>query len=251
MRMIFNVGARRSGTYWLQRIVCAHPAVGEVPSETYVFSHGIAPLMERFQYDDRNSPEVGKVFADRGRLIESVRGLCDTVFGEFAEPGHSHVAERTPWHVFHLALIAEVYPDARFVHIVRDGRDAVRSLVAQPWGPATVADAAEEWRSSVSAGRDAAPGLGDRFIEVRYEDLLADRRSMIERIYTHLGLEGGLDEALAAAGEVSNLGSHDRRVGAGKWRDGWRRRDVRDFDRVAGELLRALGYDQGAGVSAG
>ena len=46
--MIFNAGARRSGTYWLQRITCAHPAVAEVPSETYIFSHGIAPLMERF-----------------------------------------------------------------------------------------------------------------------------------------------------------------------------------------------------------
>ena len=249
--MIFNVGARRSGTYWLQRIVCAHPAVGEVPSETYVFSHGIVPLMERFQHSDRDSQEVGRVYADRERLIAAIRNLCDTVFGEFAADGQTHVAERTPWHVLHLPLIAEVYPDARFVHIVRDGRDAARSLVAQPWGPGTVAEAAEEWRDSVAAGLSAAPELGERLIEVRYEELLADPRPVIERIYAHLGLEGGLDEAMAAAGEVANLGRQDGRVGSGKWRDKWRRRDVRDFDRVAGDLLRSLGYDQGAGVSAG
>ena len=130
--MIFNVGARRSGTYWVQRIVCAHPSVAEVPSETYVFSHGIAPLMERFQHEDRGAQEVGRVYADRERLIGAVRALCDAVFGEFAQAGERHVAERTPWHVLHLPLIAEVYPDARFVHVVRDGRDAVRSLVAQP-----------------------------------------------------------------------------------------------------------------------
>lgn len=41
--MIFNVGSRRSGTFWLQRIVCAQPTVAGVPSETHLLSHGIAP----------------------------------------------------------------------------------------------------------------------------------------------------------------------------------------------------------------
>jgi len=249
--MIFNVGSRRSGTYWLQRITCAHPAVAEVPSETYVFSHGIAPLMERFQHEERGSQEVGKVYADRGRLIAAVRNLCDTVFGEFARSGEAYAAERTPWHVYHLPLIAEVYPDASFVHIIRDGRDVARSIVAQPWGPDGVKDAAEEWRSSVAAGRAAAPLLGDRLLEVHYEDLLADPRAQVARLYSHHGLEGGLDEALAAAGEKANIGRHDKRVGSGKWREGWSRRDLRDFEAAAGDLVRELGYDQGAGVSAG
>jgi hypothetical protein len=243
--MIFNVGARRSGTYWLQRIVCAHPAVAEVPSESYVFSDGIAPLMERFQHDDPDSQEVGRVYADRERVIAAVRSLCDAVFGEFADDGQTHVAERTPWHVYHLSLIGEVYPDARFVHIVRDGRDVVRSLIAQHWGPGTVTEGADEWCSSVLAGRDGAHELGERLLEVRYEALLSDPRPVIERIYAHLGLEGGIDEAMAAAGEVTNLGLRDRRVGAEKWRQDWGRRELRDFDRVAGDLLRALGYDQG------
>ncbi len=242
--MIFNVGARRSGTYWLQRITCAHPAVAEVPSETYVFSHGIAPLMERFHHDpDYN--ETGQVFARRERVIAAVRDLCDTVFGEFVQEGQTHAAERTPWHVFHLPLIAEVYPDASFVHIIRDGRDAARSIVAQPWGPDSVKEAAEEWRSSVAAGRTAAAELGDRLLEVRYEEVLADPSSAISRIYDHHGLEGGLDEALEAAGAKANIGGHDKRVGAGKWREGWGRRDLRDFERVAGDQLRELGYAQG------
>lgn len=249
--MIFNVGARRSGTYWLQRITCAHPAVGEVPSETHVFSHGIAPLMERFQHEERGSREVGKVFADRDRLLTAVRNLCDTVFGEFVEPGQRYAAERTPWHVYHLPLIAEVYPDARFVHIVRDGRDVARSIVAQPWGPDTVPDAAEEWRSSVAAGRAAATALGDRLLEVRYEEALGDPRAAIERIHAHHGLDGGVEEALAAAGEQANVGPHDDRVGSGKWREGWGRRELREFDRAAGELLRELGYDQAVGPSTG
>ena len=91
--MIFNVGARRSGTYWLQRITCAHPAVAEVPTETYVFSHGIAPLMERFHHGDRDHVDVGLVYADRTKLIAAIRSLCDTVFGEFA----SEAGQQKEW----------------------------------------------------------------------------------------------------------------------------------------------------------
>lgn len=243
--MIFNVGARRSGTYWLQRIVCAHPTVAEVPSETYLFSHGIAPLRARFQHADRDDREMGSVFADREKVIAAIRSLCDTVFEEFARPGDTHIAERTPWHVEHLPLIAEIYPDARFVHIVRDGRDAVRSLVHWYWGPTTVRDAAAEWRRSVEAGRAAAPALGEKLLEVRYEDLLADLRESVERIYAHVGLVGSVASALEASEQADNIGPQDNRVGSGKWREAWSRRDLRDFDRVAGDLLRELGYDQG------
>lgn len=243
--MIFNVGARRSGTYWLQRIVCAHPAVAEVPSETYLFSHGIAPLRSLFQHDDRDNAEMGQVYADRARVVPAIRSLCDTVLGEFAGPGHTHIAERTPWHVEHLPLIAEIYPDARFVHIVRDGRDAVRSLVHWYWGPTTIRGAAEEWRRSVEAGLAAAPALGNRLLEVRYEALLANPRAGVERIYAHVGLEGSIESALAASEQADNIGPQDNCVGSGKWRAAWGRRELRAFDGVAGDLWRELGYDQG------
>ena len=49
-RMIFNVGARRSGPTGSSAFVTAHPEVAAVPSETHLFSHGIAPLFERFQH---------------------------------------------------------------------------------------------------------------------------------------------------------------------------------------------------------
>jgi hypothetical protein len=243
--MIFNVGARRSGTYWLQRIICAHPAVAEVPSETYLFSHGIAPLRARLQHEDPDDREMGSVYANREKAIEAIRALCDTVFEEFAGPGDTHIAERTPWHVEHLPLIAEIYPDARVVHIIRDGRDAVRSLVHWHWGPTTVADAAAEWRRCVEAGRAAAPVLGARLLEVRYEELLGDLRGGVERIYAHVGLEGSAEAALEASAQTDNIGPQDNRVGAGKWRENWGRRELRDFNRVAGDLLRELGYDQG------
>jgi len=76
-RMIFNVGSRRSGTFWLQRIVTAHPEVAAVPSETNLFSGGIATLFECFQHSLRSSAKVGEVYVERDATLDAVRDLCD------------------------------------------------------------------------------------------------------------------------------------------------------------------------------
>jgi hypothetical protein len=242
--MIFNVGARRSGTYWLQRIVCAHPDVAEVPSETHLFSHGLVPLLERFQHRDASAPDVGFVYADRAAVIGHLRALCDTVFDHFRE-GRRVVSERTPLHVNHLPVIHEIYPDARIVHIIRDGRDVARSLSRQEWGPGSVADAAREWEGSVRSGRGA--GLGEEiYREIRYERLLDDPGREIEALYAWLGLdpEAGLPPALDAARRRANIGPSSRGgVGVGKWRDEWEAADLAAFNEVAGPLLAELGYE--------
>lgn len=244
-RMIFNVGARRSGTYWLQRIVTAHPSVGSVPSETHLLSHGIAPLLERFHQNERDSSEVGSVYFERGRMIQAIRRLCDDVFGQFLEEGQERVAERTPLHVFHLAMIAEIYPDAKYVHIIRDGRDVARSIAAQDWGPQTVRDAAKEWRDSVLAGR--AAGLErDRYLEVRYERLLSDPEEEIASLYGWLGLRTTAEDLAPALSESRRAENVDRRgvrgVASEKWRSAFSPADLAGFIEVAGELLGELGY---------
>lgn len=243
-RMIFNVGARRSGTFWLQRIVTAHPRVSAVPSETHLFAEGVAPLFERFQHSLRSSSKVGQVYVDREQALDAVRDLCDVVFTAMLEPGSMRLAERTPMHVFHLDLIAEIYPDARFVHIIRDGRDAARSIAAQEWGPGGLEEAAAEWRDAVLAGRNAtlAPEL---YREVRYEDLLRNPAPTVTELYTWLGLEASdevIAEAIGEAGIGANLGGAPSGIGIAKWRDAYSPEELAAFDRVAGDLLEELGY---------
>src|SRR5437588_5130521 len=72
-RMIFLVGARRSGTNWLQRTLATHPAIVSVPSETHLFSHGIAPLAERFHHGAPTSTHTGAMYVDRQRLLGALR----------------------------------------------------------------------------------------------------------------------------------------------------------------------------------
>jgi len=245
-RMIFNVGSRRSGTFWLQRIVTAHPDVSAVGSETHLFSHGIAPLAARFHHAALGSAQVGTTFIERDVLLDGLRAFCDTVFEPMLEPGRERLAERTPLHALHTGLIRDIYPDARIVHIIRDGRDVVRSLLAQQWGPRKVAEAALEWRAAIETAR-AGAGNSDRYLEVRYEDLHADPVTRIAGLYRWLGMrvdDAILERALAEAGVERNLDPRNTPAGAGKWRAAFTPQDLEAFEAVAGDLLYGLGYER-------
>src|SRR4051794_8557731 len=168
-RVVFIVGARRSGTNWLERILTAHPAIVAMPTETYLFSHGIEPFSERFQHANPSAPSMGRTFMPREAFLDSVRDLVDRAFLETLErrdPSARYIAERTPWHASHLPLIADVYPDARVVNIVRDGRAVARSLLSMPWGPDTMEEAAAEWRDAIDDARRSAPLFGESYRDV-------------------------------------------------------------------------------------
>jgi hypothetical protein len=249
--MIFVVGARRSGTNWVQRIINAHPAVVGVPTETYLFSRVIRPLTERFHHGAAGSLSIGVIYMDHRAFLDAVRDLCDAVFLGFIEvqrPGAARLTERTPEHSTSLDLINELYPDASIVHIIRDGRDAVRSLASQHWGPTSIREAAEEWTESVTKARkDGADS--DRYIEVRYETLFADPAGEVRRLYELLDLEI-TDEILAAAlleADVPfNVDPRYTSVGVGKWAQRFSAEDLAEFDSVAGVVQAELGYDESA-----
>ncbi|HEU5033452.1 MAG TPA: sulfotransferase [Mycobacteriales bacterium] len=246
-RMVFLVGAQRSGTNWLHRMLAAHPEVVAIPGETQLFTLGLRALAQQVQHGAVGSASTATVYMDRMEFVAAVRAFCDAAFGGVArrlDPGAKRVLERSPNHVEHLDLIGAVYPDAWIVHLVRDGRDVARSLVSQPWGPGTVAEAAELWARSVRAARAAAPDLR-RYDEVRYEDLLADPAANLERVLGFLGLDAStpvVEKALGAAAPAYNTDSANPRIGAGKWQDEWTRADRQIFERVAGDVLAELGY---------
>ncbi len=247
--MIFLVGARRSGTNWLQRVVGAHPDVSLVPSETHLFSRGILPLRQRFHHSVRGSPGTSFLYMDEDDLLDALREFCDRALLPYlrAKPGASRLVERTPEHVMCLDLIAAIYPDAHVVHIVRDGRDVVRSLLSQTWpsAPKTVEAAAVEWRDSVEAAEAAAASV-PRLCTVRYEELLADPPRHLTGLYRWLGLPSDpaiVEAALIEADVRFNVDPAAPQVAMGKWRASFSETDLATFVREAGATMRRLGYD--------
>ena len=83
----------------------------------------------------------------------------------------------------------QVYlPEARFIHLIRDGRDVALSVLKQTWGPQTIEAAAEKWRSRVLRGRSQQPYLGF-YMEVKFEDLVLHTERELRRICEFIELE--------------------------------------------------------------
>src|SRR4051794_27962840 len=125
----FVVGCSRSGTTLLRALLDAHPLLA-VPPESHF---AVAPRLRRLGRDPW--------FRLWGIEPPDLRGLdvADAVRAVFAAyaaaQGKPRYADKTPHYVSHLPLLAERFPEARFVHVVRDGRDVALSLLEVPWGP--------------------------------------------------------------------------------------------------------------------
>src|SRR3712207_588613 len=138
-RVIFIEGAPRSGTTWLVHLLATHPQIAGVAAESHLFDFGVDTLFDNLE---RRNPRARGLagYVEREELVELVRDLCDGVLGAMrahVSPGADFVVEKTPSAFrpdgLDLERKADTYPDAWYVHIVRD-RDAVaRSLMRAPF----------------------------------------------------------------------------------------------------------------------
>jgi hypothetical protein len=178
-----------------------------------------------------------------------------------AAHGKERWGDKTPLYMQYLTRLERLFPDGRYVHLVRDGRDAARSFLQMPEGvvtrtwahPRSVADFACQWRTEVEAARRLGGRVGARYLEIRYEDLVAAPERELRRIcaFAELPFEQTM---LEYAGDIDVSGKpHQqslRRPPTPGLRD-WRRElppaDVRAFEEVAGDLLHELGYESSRG----
>lgn len=235
-RLVVVLGAARSGTTWLHRMITAHSRIaGTKTGETWLFPD-IAPL-----WDDVVRDSVGE-----DRVIAALRGFCDELLLAMRDavvPEASHVCEKTPATVWRLPMMARLYPDAYYVHVVRDGRDAVLSMANSGFADGDLKAAARTWADAVSRVRGGAADL-PRFREIRYEDLLADPAGVVTGLWDWLGIES--DDASVAeldirVGERVTPLEPTGDIGAGKWQS-LDRKQRREITSIAGGLLAELGY---------
>lgn len=150
---------------------------------------------------------------------------------------------------------AAFWPNAHFVHIIRDGRDLAASHLrtVPDWGYRSVARAAEEWKGIVEPPAALAPE--GRYLEIRYEDLVTTPADVLRRVTDFLGLSWS-DEVLRhstvshtllktpwghpAADAVSKPMTTNA---IGRYANDLAPVDIAEFEAIAGAALRRFGYD--------
>jgi Sulfotransferase family len=282
----FVVGATRSGTTLLRLMLDAHPEMA-IPSET----HFIPDLIKAYRLESATPERLCEVVTAHRRwgdfhlnpeeLLERFRALdpinpgdaARAFFRLYAErEGKTRWGDKTPGYVREMHRIESVLPEARFVHLVRDGRDVAVSVLGMNWGPSTVPEAAFRWKKRILRAREQAPRIG-HYVEIRYEDLVRDTESTLRRVCEFIELP--FDDAMLRYHEraADRLREKARDLDRGpekapqraearveshalateppdperieRWRIEMSREDRAVYEELAGDLLADLGYQVG------
>lgn len=238
---IFVVGAPRSGTSLLARMLDAHPAIG-LADELCFFDIVLAARREVPELDSAERierflellPHMDHVryWADGPALIEAAaarlradpcpsyaRFYRHLMEARAAALGARRFGEKTPWNVRHLEALEALFPNARFLHIVRDPRAVVASKRKLPRTSRDVVTNAVKWSIDVAAAgrwRDGSPARAARLLEIRYEDLVRSPEPVLRRVADFLG--EAFDRSMLAFAEAGALAFQDQ-----PWREGVRR----------------------------
>jgi hypothetical protein len=281
----FVVGATRSGTTLLRLMLDAHPGIA-IPSETHFIpelvgareKHGATreQMLELLTSHRRwgdftiEPAELAERWARIEPLTgaEAVRAFFQLYAEKQGKPG-ARWGDKTPGYVKSMREIQAYLPEARFIHLIRDGRDVAVSVLKQSWGPQSIEAAAEKWRSRVNRGRSQAPYLGF-YMEVKFEDLVLHTERELRRICEFIEID--FDERMLgyhetaeqrlqekarslprAHGEAQSaekrLASHAKTFEPpnpkliGTWRKRMDDADRAAYEALAGDLLDELGYE--------
>ena len=271
----FFVGAARSGTTLVRAMFDSHPELS-IPGESGFITRLGRRAPRRYERNGTFATEIfwSDLASHRGfqrwevdqaelraRLqqpgVQSFADAIRRIYEWYAGSHHkSRYADKTPNYVSDIPFLARLFPEAKFIHIVRDGRDvALSHLSISKWGPGTVEDAASEWRRRVEAGRRAGERLGPgRYLEVRYEDLVRDPESALKPVCDFIGLDFDAEMLWYFEKVESILGAdyplaHHQSVALPPtsnlrdWRSQMPRGQVARFEALAGSTLREMGYE--------
>jgi hypothetical protein len=265
-KLVFLVGAPRSGTTWLQLLLSRSPSV-VTTQETHLFNLFMRSMMVQWNYDRSTGAKIGLtnlLNEDEFRAI--LRSVSGFVFAKIAQgkPSATVILEKTPDHVNWWRQILDVWPDAHFIHLIRDPRSVVASLrvASKSWArqvfPPRISPNCERWISDVSNGRQIRLAT-DNYQEVTFEELISDGPEVLMRLLARLGVPSSLGECRRFSEEcrIENLkaGKLDNapfpmtnrnqsyRIGeTDSWRVELSKREVALVERRAGPLMSELGF---------
>ena len=221
--LLFIVGCPRSGTTWVQRLLASHPGV-KTGQESDIFDLYVGPQLRTWTHElnvsasGRGGVGLGCYFLEPDfiRILKAYALELLSPMVASLRVGEVFV-EKTPSHALYISEIVRLLPAARFVHVLRDARDTVASLLGasrswgRSWAPGNAQHAAAMWIQHVQAARKAAMTLRPaQFYEVRYEQLHADTHKALRDLAEWIGLQWTNEEL-----DLAILQNHPEKARAG------------------------------------
>jgi hypothetical protein len=246
-RPIFMIGCPRSGTSVAVQLMGRHPEVANFSEAGEVWDpqHYADPEADHYWTAADVTPREAARIHDRFEFARRLRG-------------GGRLLNKHPRNSVRIEYLRTVFPDAVFIHVIRDGRAVAHSILDMiereperktvPMGAFCkppnwrdllrddpVEQAALQWREIVTyilGQREALDGTCHQF---RYEDLCQDARGVMGRAFRFAGLRAdeGVLSCLPEYLTVQNF----------KWRQAFSPAQIETLARVQGTLLRQLGYD--------
>lgn len=287
----FVVGAPRSGTTMLRLMLDAHPELA-IPPETYFITkaqkawraakrkpgeHEVEAFIDAVTNHKRwpdfhlDADDFAARVRERNprKIGDGVRCFYEMYAEKIDKP---RWGDKTPFYVRKMDLIHRVLPEARFVHIIRDGRAVALSIKDLWFGPDTIEGCAEFWVARLDEARAKAREL-PHYLEIIYEDLVRDPEPNLRKIADFIEIPfdermvrfyENVDERIALETPPEEVAQDGRVVSTeermkimenlkrppdptriDRWRQAMPAEDIATFEAIAGERLRELGYPVG------
>ncbi len=206
-QLFFIVGCGRSGTTLLQSMLLSHPSM-VIPPETKFYGAFVERqwLLPRLDTEDGFRKAIKAVWDDQRRRgieteLETLErlalagqrtwdGLLLALLAAYAmKHGAERVGEKSPIHTHYVGELSRAFPGAKFIHILRDPRAVMLSRMTAGFGTSLIGPNIERWRRAIDMHRQFAAPLGDRYLLVKYEDLVTDPAATLAKVCRLIDLE--------------------------------------------------------------
>ena len=272
---VFIIGVARSGTTLLSLMLDTHPRIA-IPNESHFITeiYKKPSLWQNLESLQNRELLVKKILESKYvrewdvQLKQEDINLdrCTTfantineVFSAYARAHQKDIwGDKTPKYLFDIDILNKLFPDARYIHIIRDGRDVALSFIRQWFGPNDFVSAMKFWERNVTFIRKMLNMLPDsQVMEIRFEDLVEKPREKLEAITNFLNLpfydnmiSGYRKKAAQKVGERidahhANLSKPPSAEQSFKWKKNLSKADQAIAYEIAGPLLEELGYEPG------
>jgi hypothetical protein len=223
-RIVFLVGGPRSGTTWLQLLLSRSSHIATA-NETHLFTGYTRSLFSAWDHHQRNARALGlHHLMSEQEYLDLIRNFTCKVMLRILDkkPEADIVLEKTPDHVLYWSNILRIFPDASFLHIVRDPRSVVSSLCAagagwgRQWASREVLVNCETWIKYVKESKHLKAATKN-FLQVTYEDLWQNGENTLMSVFSWLGVQISFDECRKILDECQIANLRGNRLEAPPW----------------------------------